>query len=602
MAERSSPRAAPSAADLLADRVRTLETLKDFHREVLGLVRAYVGAEDQTLEQCLGEVCGSIQRKLNLYAVAVLLLEESTQELVQFVCKSQEPTLTGKPSTYRIGLQRGLTGQCARTGATIVANDTQKDPVYVPGPLPQTRSELCVPLKVGTRTMGVLDVHAAEPHRFRHDITELLEEIAVAVSFVLENHRLYDTLRRRSEKLETKVAEQVTQLTEQENRFRLMIDNSAEPILMIDTDGRISYGNYAAQRLAGLQAEGLTGLHAAKLFAKGSIHKFYSVFRQVLEHKKPRPVRVEMVNQVGDVRSVELAALPIIQHGLISGIHITVRDVTEKLAIDKLKKNYLKSLEEEVSSRISEIKDTQRAAIFAIATLAESIDEDTGGHLERIRHYCKALAEEMRRLPKYTELITDEYAELLFDLSPLHDLGKVGIRDYILLKDGKLTEEEFAIMQQHTEIGARALRTAGQMIHRESIFSIGEMIAHYHHERWDGTGYPAVEVNGERRPLRGEEIPLCARIVALADVYDALTSKRPYKHPFPHPLAKERILGESGKHFDPEVVQAFVRIEDRFQEIRRQYPDTLPTIGTIFELPERDRAPDAARAAETSAS
>jgi putative two-component system response regulator len=127
------------------------------------------------------------------------------------------------------------------------------------------------------------------------------------------------------------------------------------------------------------------------------------------------------------------------------------------------------------------------------------------------------------------------------------------------------------------------------MIHRESIFTIGEMIARFHHEKWDGSGYPAVEIDGEKRPLRGEEIPLCARVVAVADVYDALTSKRPYKQALPHDWAKQKILSESGKHFDPEVVEAFVRLEQKFLEIKKQYPDTMPTLGALFELPQRDR-------------
>jgi putative two-component system response regulator len=115
------------------------------------------------------------------------------------------------------------------------------------------------------------------------------------------------------------------------------------------------------------------------------------------------------------------------------------------------------------------------------------------------------------------------------------------------------------------------------------------MIARFHHEKWDGSGYPAVEINGETRPLRGEEIPLCARIVALADVYDALTSKRPYKMPFPHDKARDMIVAQAGKHFDPEVVQAFVRREQDFVGIRNQFPDTHIPEGRPFELPERDR-------------
>ena len=144
-------------------------------------------------------------------------------------------------------------------------------------------------------------------------------------------------------------------------------------------------------------------------------------------------------------------------------------------------------------------------------------------------------------------------------------------------------------LRDHAEIGARALRMAGEMINRESIFTIAEKIARYHHEKWDGTGYPAVDVNGENRPLRGLEIPLCARIVALADVYDALTSKRPYKMPFPHEKARQMIVGQAEKHFDPVVVESFLRCEKEFIGIRSRFPDTEIPEGRPFELPARDR-------------
>lgn len=582
-------RGEPSAVELLEERITTLEFLKDFHREILAMIRRYTGEDTYTSEHCLQEICDLTQKKLDLYMVNLMLADEIAGELVLYVCSGEERDIDPHVKQYRMKLGEGLTGRCGRTGETLVANDVRANPDFVPGPLPKTRSELCIPLKVGARTIGVLDIQSTSLNRFRRDIVDLMEEIGVSISFVLENKRLYDDLRRRSENLEHKVAEQVTELTEREDRFRLMIENSSEPVLLLDTNARISYANRTAQSITGLETERLDGLHVTKLFQKGSIYKFVSIFRQTQEHKTPRPIQADLVNQNGDVRTVEVTALPIAERGLVTGIQLTLRDITEKLTIDKLKKNYLKSLEDEVSARIAEIKDTQRAAIFAIATLAESIDEDTGGHLERIRHYSKALAGELRKLPKYGDLITEEYAELLFDLSPLHDLGKVGIRDYILLKTGKLTKEEFETMQQHTEIGAKALRMAGQMINRESIFTIGEMIAHYHHEKWDGTGYPAVAVGGEQRPLRGEEIPLCARIVALADVYDALTSKRPYKQALPHDWAKKKILSEAGKHFDPEVVEAFVKIEEQFLEIKKRFPDTMPTLGAAFELPERDR-------------
>ena len=230
--------------------------------------------------------------------------------------------------------------------------------------------------------------------------------------------------------------------------------------------------------------------------------------RDVTEGKVVKSVSLEIVTRSGEERNVELSCRPIRENGKPSGAEGTLRDVTDRVVIEKLKGNYMKSLEEAVAVRTGEIKETQRASILAIATLAESIDDDTGGHLERIRHYCKILCEDLRLNSAYADEIDEDTAEMLYDLSPLHDLGKVGIRDYILQKPGKLTKEEFERMKDHAEIGARALHMAGEMIGRESIFSMAEQIARYHHERWDGTGYPAVEIKGEKRPLEGLEIPL----------------------------------------------------------------------------------------------
>jgi putative two-component system response regulator len=250
---------------------------------------------------------------------------------------------------------------------------------------------------------------------------------------------------------------------------------------------------------------------------------------------------------------------------------VILRDITSQRLQEEYRKYYIKKLEEEVAARTAEIKETQRAAILAIANLAESIEPDITGHLERIRNYAKILAEELSKSSRYHSQIDQEYIELIYDLSPLHDLGKVGIRDDILLKPGKLSEFEFEVMKGHTQIGAQALKKAGLMVHRRSVFSIAEMIANFHHERWDGTGYPKVYIDGVLRPLKGEEIPLCARIVAVADVYDALTSRRPYRGALSHESAKDQIIKESGKYFDPEIVQAFLRREEDFLRIKETF-------------------------------
>jgi PAS domain S-box-containing protein len=374
-----------------------------------------------------------------------------------------------------------------------------------------------------------------------------------------------------------------------EERYRSIVENAADPIFMTGPQGDFLWANRAAVAAFGFSRQELVGLNLNRVVKKGHMHKIFTALHDSLQGRDVRPFQMEIVTRSGEERTMEFAAMGVLDNGRGTGMEVTLRDITDRVVIDKLKKNYMKSLEEAVVERTSEIKETQRAAILAIANLAESIDEDTGGHLQRIRSYSRTLAEDLRARSRYADSITEEYAEMIYDLSPLHDLGKVGIRDYILQKPDKLTGDEYEKMKDHAEIGARALRMAGEMIHRESIFSIGEMIARYHHEKWDGSGYPAVEINGEVRPLRGEEIPLCARIVAVADVYDALTSKRPYKQPFPHERAKEMLVDQSGKHFDPEVVQAFLRCEQEFVRIRRQFPDTQMPEGRPFELPERDR-------------
>jgi putative two-component system response regulator len=215
-----------------------------------------------------------------------------------------------------------------------------------------------------------------------------------------------------------------------------------------------------------------------------------------------------------------------------------------------------------VGSRILSL-ESREVIIFSLAKLAESRDQDTGTHLERIREYCRVIAEHLSKLPKYRDEIDGDYIQLLYMTSPLHDVGKVGIPDSILLKPGPLTREEFEIMKQHTLIGSNTLGAAAEAHPEANFLCMARDIAQSHHERYDGTGYP----DG----LAGDEIPLCGRIVALADVYDALTTKRVYKSAFSHEEARETILDGMGFHFDPDVVNAFLENEDRFVAILDQF-------------------------------
>lgn len=206
--------------------------------------------------------------------------------------------------------------------------------------------------------------------------------------------------------------------------------------------------------------------------------------------------------------------------------------------------------------------------IFSLASLAESRDSETGEHLERMREYSRILAQDLARTDKYRGEINGDYIRSIYLASPLHDIGKVGIPDAILLKPGRLTREEFEVMKQHTTIGGKTLARAMEHSPSADFFRFAQEIALTHHERYDGRGYP----DG----LAGDEIPLCGRIVAVADVYDALTSVRIYKDAYSHEAAKRIIISDSGTAFDPDVVDAFLRCETQFAEVKHRYRLGVP--------------------------
>ena len=209
--------------------------------------------------------------------------------------------------------------------------------------------------------------------------------------------------------------------------------------------------------------------------------------------------------------------------------------------------------------------ETRDVTIFAMARLAESRDPETGAHLERVRSYSRVLAQHLSRVEKFRAEINTEYVRLIYLTSPLHDIGKVGIPDCVLLKPGGLNDREFEIMKSHTTLGAETLDAALRQFPRVKFLQMGRDIAACHHERFDGTGYP--------QGLAGESIPLCARIVAVADVYDALTSKRVYKEAISHEVARSMIVQGEGTHFDPDIVDAFVQTEARLVSIRAQFAE-----------------------------
>jgi putative two-component system response regulator len=223
------------------------------------------------------------------------------------------------------------------------------------------------------------------------------------------------------------------------------------------------------------------------------------------------------------------------------------------------------NLENIIEEKTEELEKLQQITIECIATLAEYRDNETGTHIHRTQEYILLLANEMEKSSKYKKLLTKKCIKLLYQSAPLHDIGKVGIPDSILLKPGRLTEDEFEIMKTHTDIGRKALELADQRMGKESFLHYAAELAGYHHERWDGNGYP--------KGLKGENIPFFARMMAIVDVYDALVSKRVYKDPISHYEAIKIIKSESGTHFDAEIVKVFLRIENECKKVVKKYTD-----------------------------
>ncbi|MGH8686356.1 MAG: response regulator [Burkholderiales bacterium] len=274
-------------------------------------------------------------------------------------------------------------------------------------------------------------------------------------------------------------------------------------------------------------------------------------------------VEVEDEQQGFDVGAVDYITKPISPPIVLARVKT---QLTLKAAADFLRdKNSF--LEAEVQKRTRDVQVVQDVTIMAMASLAETRDNETGNHIRRTQNYVRVLAETLRKHPRFRSKLDDATIDMLYKSAPLHDIGKVGIPDAILLKPGKLTPEEFEVMKTHTTLGRDAIMAAERLINAPSTFlRLAREIAHYHQEKWDGSGYP--------EGLAGEAIPMSARLMALADVYDALISRRVYKPPFPHDEAIAIITAGRDRHFDPDMVDAFVAVQQQFREIASRYSDS----------------------------
>lgn len=229
--------------------------------------------------------------------------------------------------------------------------------------------------------------------------------------------------------------------------------------------------------------------------------------------------------------------------------------------IKKEKQN--ESLESKVEERTYEVVQTRGILIQIMMSMLEIRDIESGQHIKRTKLYMEVICNYLLNNGPYIKVLDKKIIEDICWVAPLHDIGKVGIPDSILLKKGKLSEDEFEMMKLHTVYAVEAFTNVGKTISENNIYKVAKEIAGYHHEKWDGTGYPY--------GLKGEEIPLCARMMALADVYDALVNKRIYKEAFSHERAKSIIINDSGAHFDPIIVEAFLECEEDFVEIYKKH-------------------------------
>jgi len=350
--------------------------------------------------------------------------------------------------------------------------------------------------------------------------------------------------------LEETVQQRLEELQETELKYQDLYNNIMDMVVLVNTKGFILQFNSNCATSLDLQKEGSNRKNIRNLLGNGREQSDW--FTQViLQLNDNVPVQGLQLNRIGDFEKpleVELNASKVeIDH--IPYFQLVLRDISDT-----------KSIERELLDAERRVANSRQAAIFGLARLAECRDDDTGQHLFRIRAYTRILTEELALSPEYGSAITEQFIEEIGHSAILHDIGKVGIPDSILLKPGKLTKSEFEEMKQHTVFGANVLAAADQFKESSSFLQLGRQIARSHHERWDSHGYP----DG----LQGDQIPLAARIISLADVYDALTSSRVYKPPFSHEESRAIIVSESGRQFDPHVVSAFLRRENDFKETR----------------------------------
>jgi PAS domain S-box-containing protein len=362
---------------------------------------------------------------------------------------------------------------------------------------------------------------------------------------------LHQELKQHTGNLELLVKNRMELLAESDLKYRDLYNTIQDIVVLIDADGAICMINHHGALLLEQTPEHLQGVSLMQFIPQENSDALVKeIIDQLSKSEEVKAMQLLLQSPSGQLIDVELSGSRVELPGHDEHYQLIIRDIS-----------LTKQMEQQVIES-SQLLDTSRqAAIFGLARLAECRDDTTGSHLLRIREYTRILAAELAENPEFTQTVTSQFIEDLCLSSVLHDIGKVGIPDAILLKPDRLSVEEFEAMKRHCFYGNSALSSADNVTEGFSFLRMGQEITLYHHERWDGTGYPY--------GLAGLDIPLSARIVALADVYDALTSSRSYKTAFNHEQTRMLIVEESGHRFDPAIVNAFLRREQDFIAARR---------------------------------
>ena len=349
---------------------------------------------------------------------------------------------------------------------------------------------------------------------------------------------------------ERKKAEEALKASEE--KYRTILESIEEGYYEVDFEGYFVFVNDSLSKILGVPKTDLGFMNFWDFMDDKNAEQVYETFLECRRTGKPVKAFDCEFNINAAPAYIE-ASVSLLRdtRGLPIGYRGVLRDRTEK-----------KKMELDLIESYRKIQEARAATILGLAKLAEYRDEGTGTHLERIRDYARILAVELSKDPRFSDTVDQQYVDDIYQSSILHDIGKVGTPDALLLKPGKLTGEEFDIIKRHTLMGGNALKAIESQIEGKSFLAMGREIAFNHHEKWDGSGYP--------RGLKGEAIPLSARIIALADVYDALTTKRFYKEAFSHEKAKNMIILLKSKHFDPRIVDAFLAVQKEFNRVREE--------------------------------